>query len=137
MAQAAVVAAVHARLDAEWGGPDVVEDDNSQGETPADGSPYLTVQFPFSNSERITFGTPGSNVHREEGAFRVLVHGQRGKGAAQIRLWADQAASLFRDKHFEGVQTFSPSSASTDDSNENGMYFVMAVAVPYRFDFLG
>jgi hypothetical protein len=140
MAQSAVVNAFMDRLAAHWAYAadcPVVDDDNVAGQTPANGSPYLTVQFPFSTSERISFGNPGANTHREEGAGRLIVHARRGQGTASARLWADALADLFRDKHFDGVQTFSPSSASTDDTNENGMYFVCAVAVPYRFDFIG
>lgn len=140
MALSAVVNAFMDRLMVQWGFSSecpVVDDDNRVGQTPEDGAPYLTVQFPFSTTDRISFGTPGANTHREDGAARLVVHGRRGAGTVDARLWADALSELFRDKQFDGVKTFSPSSASTDDSNENGMYFVLAVVVPYHFDFLG
>lgn len=136
MAQSAVVDAVDARLAALWNRCPVVTP-NSVGEAPSDGSAFLAVQFPFSTSERISFGDPGNNVYRESGAFRLVLQIERGSGTAVGNQWADELADMFRGKHFDGVETFAPSSASSDDTNDNGNYWVMAIAVPYRFDFLG
>jgi hypothetical protein len=136
MAKLAVVTAVQERLEQNWTHCPVF-DGNSSGSTPANGSPFLQVQFPYATGDRITFGAPGNNTHREEGAFRLLVNVERGTGEDQGRQWADELEALFLQKHFGGVQTFTPSSASSDDSNENGQYYTLAVAVPYRFDFLG
>lgn len=136
MAHSTVVAAVEARLDELWSRCPVL-DENSLGETPHDGSPFLMLQFPFSTSERVSFGDPGNNVYRESGAFRLVLQTERGSGAVTGRQWADELADMFRGKHFGGVETFAPSSASSDDTNENGNYYTLAVAVPYRFDFLG
>lgn len=136
MARSEVVAAVRARIEANWTHAPVF-DENSQGSTPADGTPYLDIQFPFSTNERISFGVPGANTHREEGAFRILINVERGSGGDTGRAWADELSDLFRGKHFDGVETFAPDSASSDDANENGQYFTYAVVVPYRFDYLG
>ena len=136
MARSEVVDAVRDRITGNWTTAPLF-DENSGGSTPADGSAYIDLQFPFSTNERISFGVPGANTHREEGAFRILINVARGSGGETGRLWGDQLAALFRDKHFDGVETFSPDSASSDDSNENGQYFTYAVVVPYRFDFLG
>ncbi|HZY67758.1 MAG TPA: phage tail terminator-like protein, partial [Devosia sp.] len=94
MARSEVVTAVRNRLEANWTHTDVF-DENSEGSTPADGSPYLDVQFPFSTNERVTFGDPGNNVYREEGAFRLLLNVQRGSGGNTGRQWADELAALF------------------------------------------
>lgn len=136
MARSEVVNAFADRLAAHWSRVPVIEE-NSVGSAPRNGSPYLLLQFPFSASDRITFGAPGANVYREEGAARLVLHIQRGRGADDGRLWADELGTLFRGKHFDGVETFAPSSAASDDANENGNYYVLAIAVPYRFDFLG
>lgn len=136
MARSEVVNAVRDRLTAHWTRTGVF-DENSEGSTPADGSHYLDVQFPYSTNERITFGDPGNNVYREEGGFRLLLNMPRGSGGDTGRQWADELAALFRGKHFDGVETFAPDTASSDDANENGNYFTYAVVVPYRFDYLG
>jgi hypothetical protein len=138
MAKLAVVAAVEARI-SSWSSLPLcpLVGENGQSSPPKDGSPYLLLQFPFSDEERTTFGAPGSNVYREEGAFRLLVHVETGSGAEQGRQFADELETLFRGKQFGGVETFAPQSASSDDDNDNGQYFIYAVAVPYRFDFFG
>lgn len=136
MAKSEVVKAVTDRLAAQWSRT-LVYDENVDGSTPEDGSPFLQVQFPYCTNERITFGMPGSNVYREEGAFRLLLHVERGSGGDQGREWAGELEALFLGQHFDGVQTFAPNSASSDDANEDGAYYTLAIAVPYRFDYLG
>lgn len=136
MAKIEVVQAVEQRLEALWTHTPVF-DENVQGSTPADGSAFLQVQFPYSTTERITFGAPGANVYREEGAFRLLVQVERGTGGNQGRTWAAALEAMFLGKHFGGVETFAPQTASSDDSNEDGQFWTLSVAVPYRYDFLG
>ena len=136
MARSEVVDAVRSRITSNWTDAPLY-DENSEGSTPADGSAFVQLQFPYSTNERITFGVPGNNVYREEGAFRILIHMPRGSGGNQGREWADELAALFLGKHFDGVETFAPDLASSNDANENGNYFTYAVAVPYRFDYLG
>lgn len=110
---------------------------NLQGEPPKDGSEYALVQYPLANSGQLTFGSPGSNLFREEGAFRVIVHARRGRGVSTGLQWADEIAGLFRRQFFDGVRTFAPSPPSIDDANERGSYMLLPVTVPYQFDFLG
>lgn len=136
MARIEVVSAVERRLENLWTNCPVF-DENVQGSTPADGSPFLQVQFPYAATERITFGAPGANVYREEGAFRLLIQIERGTGGRRGRRWAAELEAMFLGKHFDGVETFAPQTASSDDSNEDGQFFTYAVAVPYRFDYLG
>lgn len=136
MARSEVVGAVRDRIAANWTDAPLY-DENSEGSTPEDGSPFIQLQFPFSDNNRISFGNPGNNTYREEGAFRILIHVPRGSGGDEGREWAGELAALFLGKHFDGVETFAPDSASSDDANENGQYFTYAVVVPYRFDYLG
>lgn len=138
MAKVQVVAAVKAQL-STWSSlaECPLSGENKGRLTPNSGGAFLSVQFPFSSSERITFGSPGSNLYREEGAFRLLVHVERGSGDEQGREWGAELETLFIGKQFDGVETFTPQSAESDDENDNGQYFVYAVAVPYRFDFFG
>ncbi len=64
--------------------------------------------------------------YREEGAVRFIVHAQRGAETATGLTLADDLAALFRNKKFDGVQTFAPSSPIMDDRNEEGMYFSLS-----------
>ncbi len=102
-----------------------------------DGSAYVRVDFPVSHSRQMSIGAPGSNVWREEGAFRLVIYAARGKDLEEALGWAGSLGALFRGKSFDGVQTFAPSPPTTDDQSDTGNYYVLAVAVPYQFDLIG
>lgn len=136
MAQAAVVAAVLARLTSGFSRCPIAGI-NLEGDTPADGSPFLDVEFPVANEQLITIGSPGSNVYRETGAIRFVLLIQRGQGVTQGLGWADELRTLFRGVQFATVNTWAPTSPVLDDSNDNGSYWKLTFAVPYYFDFLG
>jgi hypothetical protein len=141
MAQQAVMIAVAARLGSPWSSADgstvPVFDPNTTGETPADGSPFVTIQYPVALSEQKSIGAPGSNVWRETGAIRFVVSVARAGGVSQGGRWCDEIAILFRGRQFASVNTWAPTSPVLDDSNAIGNYWLLTFAVPYYFDFLG
>src|SRR5712691_1281738 len=100
MPSAAVVTAVEARLAANFTHCPVIGL-NLQG-TVDDGGPFLTVQYPVANGQQKSIGSPGANVYREDGAFRLVLNIQRGQGVNQGMAWADELAALFRGKKFGG-----------------------------------
>ncbi len=136
MASKAVVDAVEARAAANW---DLcpIFGANQQQQPPLDGSEFLVIQYPLATASGITIGAPGANVHREEGVIRIVIHTERGAGVAKALQWADQLAALFRAKIFDGVRTFSPSPATEDETNDNGLYYAHSIAIPYQFDLIG
>ena len=136
MPLAIVVEAVEARLAAGWDRCPVVGP-NTKGDTPVNGDPYVQVSYPVANGRQLTVGAPGSNIYREEGAFRLEINARRGKGVADGLAWADELARLFRGKEFGGIQTFAPSSPAIDDRNDAGNYFKLSLSVPYQADILG
>lgn len=136
MAQAAVVTAVAARLAASFARCPVAGI-NLQGDTPADGSPFLTVEYPIANEQQITIGSPGANVFRETGAIRFVLAIQLGTGVKQGMDWADELRALFRGQQFASVNTWAPTSPVLDDANDTGNYWRLTFAVPYYFDFVG
>ncbi|GLK86686.1 phage tail terminator-like protein [Ancylobacter defluvii] len=136
MAQKAVIDAVADRLAAYWTLCPVWEA-NTVTQPPADGSGYLEIQYPVTNSQQISIGAPGQNWLRDEGVIRAVFHIESGTGLSVASTWSDTFAALFRLKQFDGVQTWAPSSPAVDDDNDNGNYFVVSVAVPYWFDYLG
>ena len=134
-----VVDAVEARLAAEGTGCPVFGI-NLQGDTPEDGSEFVQVSYPVATGSQISIGSPGSNVYREEGTFRLAVHAQRGTGVAEGLAKADQLAAMFRGKILDGagnIRTYAPSSPAIDDRNEEGMYYTLSVSVPYEADIFG
>lgn len=131
MASKAVVDAVAARLGDTWNGITVVPP-NTTDEPPADGSPYILLQFPVADTRR---SVVNNRQYREEGGFRVVLHGTRGSGTDQILERTGELAALFRDRKFDGVETQVPSEPFIDD--ETGNYAIAAVVVPYTYDFDG
>lgn len=134
MASRTVEDAVDAYLAANWTHiadcPIYVE--NEQGEIPADGSAFLKLQYPVANVSRFVVSDRG---YLEEGGFRILIHVQRGAGTDTIRQYGSELAAMFRDQTFDGVECLVPTEPFTDDQNDEGLYFVGSVVVPYRFYF--
>ena len=131
-----VLTAVKARVAANWTHAPVF-DLNDEEEAPADGSPYLVILYPVSDSEQMSIGSPGNNLHRESGVIRFLLYSGRGEGIDTAVQWAWELANLFRQQVFSGVRTLSPASPTIDDRNDVGNYYVFPVTVPYQFDFFG
>lgn len=138
MAHALVCDAVEAWLAAHWTHDDVpIITPNTDGGVPDDGGPFLKVDYPWCRTTQETFGAPGNNVHREVGGFRVVINARRGTGAADARHWSKEIETIFRSMSItEHLRCFSPSSDG-DDSENDGNYFVLAVAVPYQFNLFG
>ncbi len=146
MAHKTVINAVEGRLAERWNAPDAVAAREAAGlpalpffgentpegaEVPQDGSAYLEVQYPYSETVQVTLG----RVYRESGGVALFVNFERGGGAANAHILADQLATLFRDRRFGGIQTFSPTSPVVDDRNEEGLYYSLSIAVPYEYVF--
>lgn len=136
MASEAVVNAVEGRLSANWSRCPIngmIHKDERTDESAS----FLEVQYPVSNEEQITVGAPGANVYREEGAFRLVLMMNRSEAPSTMLQWADELRALYRGKEFDGVQTFAPSPPAINDSNDNGSFYILAIAVPYQFDIIG
>lgn len=125
--------AVAARLAANWAVSAIVDDDTT-GQGPADGSAYVTLEYPVATEQQITIGSPGNNVFRETGAFRIKLVSPTGQGLLQATAWIDQLRAIFRGKLFSGVTSFAPSPGIVDSSNYVGGKFVISSSVPYYFD---
>jgi len=133
MASLAVMDAVDARLTAFWTHCAIVVDDTT-GQGPVDGSPYLTVEYPVAREDQITVGSPGANVFRETGVIRLVLVQHVGTGRGQPVTWMDELRALFRGKQFAGVTIFAPSPAIEDPTNYAGGKFKVSSAVPYYYD---
>ncbi|MFC3693125.1 DUF4128 domain-containing protein [Chenggangzhangella methanolivorans] len=110
---------------------------NVQDGAPADGSAFLLVQYPVTNAEPISVGAPGENLYRDEGGARVVISVPSGSGRDQALDWSDEIIALFRG-HTDGhLEFLAPAGGPIDDRNDNGAYFQLTVALPYRFDQFG
>lgn len=143
MPSSSVLAAVEARIATYWtatdpgsGQPIAYFSPNTVGQAPADGTPFLTVQFPLANADQISIGSPGAEVFREEGGIRFVLSIPRGQG---VSYWMGQLETLlgnFRAKKFSGVNTWAPTSPILDDSSDDGTYWKLTAVAPYYFDVL-
>lgn len=133
MPAAAVQSAIAARLAGSWT-TTPIRDLNVMGEAPDDGSPFVEVQYPVANENQITVGSPGANVFRESGAFRIILFVRRGVGVQEGLGWMDTLRALFRGQNFSGVTTYAPSPPALDDRNDDGNYWILSTSVPYYFD---
>lgn len=133
MAGAAVVSAVAARLAANWTATTIVDADSVDVGT-LDGAAYVTIEYPVAQENQITIGSPGNNVFRETGAFRIVLNSPSGQSPSQSLALIDQLRTIFRSKQFSGVTTFAPSPGVINNSNYQAGRFIMSCAVPYQFD---
>lgn len=135
MASLAVQTAVEARLAANWTATAIIKP-NTTSEVPTDGSPFLTVQYPLSESEQVGLASVGNRNYREEGVIRLVLAVQKGQGNGQALTWCETLRTLFRGAKFSGVQCWEASPPVENGDNEDGNYYVLSVAVPYYFDVL-
>ncbi|ETR75067.1 hypothetical protein X566_20130 [Afipia sp. P52-10] len=135
MAHANVIAAFRARLAANWSRCAVKDDNNTLQEPPA--PPFIEVLFPVASAQQMSVGAPGANLWREEGGCLLVLNIERGAGAKDWAPWADELAAIFRGKNFDGVQTFAPTSAEFENSNEDGNFYQIGVAITYQYDLIG
>lgn len=134
MASAAVIAAVEARVEANWAGQYFGL--NTTGDPPTDGTPFLTIQYPVANEEHITLGQVGQRRFRETGGIRFVYSVPRGSGVATWQATLEALLSTFRAAQFDGVTCETVTPPVFDDSNDNGNYDVLRAVVLYYFDLL-
>lgn len=130
MASPQVLAAVKAFMAAEFDEAPVYFPNEA---APKNG-PFVAVQFPVATAEQASFGAPGDNVFREEGAIRLVIVVRAGSGTEKIGSIALALKILFLNARFDGVRCYVPSSPVYDDRNDDAGNFKAAFAVPYDFD---
>ncbi|WP_020178085.1 phage tail terminator-like protein [Methylopila sp. M107] len=133
MAHPSVITAVTSRLETYWNRSPIFAP-NVEGDAPEDGSPFVKLQFPASDKARPILNR---RFYREEGGVRIVIAVEIGEGIAKASAWAEELATLFRDRKFSGVQTFVPGDIYVGDENDSGNYFITALVVPYAFNFAG
>lgn len=136
MASAAVMIAVKERLDAFWSRTPI-EYPNETFQPPAEGDPFLALQYPLAQESAASIGAPGENLQREEGAIRFVLMIPRGAGVIDWTVWLDELRAHFRHRDFGPVRTSGASPAVLDDRNDDGNYWALSCAVAYEADFLG
>lgn len=135
MVARAVVEAIEGKLAADWTETPIVGVLTPDAK-PLGNVPFILVQYPITNSEQASIGAPGDNWWRDEGVFSLLVHQKKSRVELALQQ-ADELAAMFRGKDIDGVRCWAPSGAAFDDGNDQALYYVVSVAVPYWYDHRG
>jgi hypothetical protein len=135
---ATVAAAFQSRLETNWAeAAHIVVGVNGITEPPRDLNvlSFLVVQYPISDDAKFAL----ERHYIEEGVARLVLNIRSGLDPAVFLPWADELASLFRERKFgtsgDQVETFRPSGTIVNDANDDGNWFEIAVLVPYRYQF--
>ena len=92
---------------------------------------FIVIQYPVVNGVK-----PALERHYfEEGAARLVVNVRRTAEMENALSLADDIASVFRDRKFHGIETFTTSSPIVNDVSNDGNWFSLSVIVPYRYQF--
>jgi len=137
---AAAKTAINALVAANWAHTPITEA-NKAGGLPADGSAFLTVQYPVADEEMMTIGAPGANVFRDSGGARIVLSIPSGKGTNDVSApWEtrlDALRAALRSKNTNGLITWEPSPVTYDSSSDDGAYFELTFAIEYQVDVIG
>lgn len=107
---------------------------NYQSAAPSDGGPFIEATFPVANPGGGSFGSPGSNLWREDGAFIIVINEKKSIASDRVMQWAEEIGALFRGKSFGLLETLD---ATINDWGPKANYYQLAVVVQYRFDKIG
>jgi uncharacterized protein DUF4128 len=129
LASKATEDAVDAYLATNWTATPIFVE-NETASIPDDAGAFVRLQFPVSNVERVPVS---DRTYRETGGFRIVIAVPRGTGTATIRDYGAQLADMFRDVTITGgVRCLAPSEPFTDDTSDQGLYFVGSLVVPFE-----
>lgn len=131
MPSAVVEAAFQARLyEYTLGDPPVISAIVSGQPSNVDDA-FIIIQYPVVNGSKPTIG----RHYFEEGAARFVLNVRRTSEMEAALGIADDIASIFRDRKFHGIETFTPSPPTVNDVSNDGNWFSLSVIVPYRYQF--
>ena len=92
---------------------------------------FVILQYPVVNGIKPVLG----RTYFEEGAARFVLNVRRTTEMDAALALADNIASIFRDRKFYDIETFTPSGAIVNDTTNDGNWFSLSVIVPYRYQF--
>ena len=144
MASKAATDILVAYLTANWTTTPIF-DANEEGLVPADGSAFLTYEFPVADEEQITLGAVGARIFRETGAMRVTLSIPAGDGLSSALMTPfETLRALFRGtqtgtatSEHGAVNLWAPTPPIIDDATDEKAYYEMHFAVPFYMDVLG
>jgi hypothetical protein len=92
---------------------------------------FVILQYPVVNGVKPTLG----RHYVEEGAARLVLNVRRISEMESVLALADTIASIYRDRKFYDIETFTPSPPIVNDTSNDGNWFSLSVIIPYRYQF--
>jgi hypothetical protein len=131
MPSAAVEAAFQARLyEYTLGDPPVISAIVA-GQPNNTHDAFIVIQYPVVNGSKPAL----ERRYFEEGAARFVLNVRRTAEMEAALGIADDLVSIFRDRKFHGIETFTPDPPTVNDTSNDGNWFSLSVIVPYRYQF--
>lgn len=137
MASKPVMTAVETRLAANWTHTPIRTQNAADGSVPSDGNAFLFVDYPVAVEDQASIGSPGANLWRETGGFRIAIAIPIGAGIDPWAARIDTLRGVFRGKVFDGVRTYQASPPIEDGETDDGAFYVLSFAVAYDYDLIG
>src|SRR5215212_3253231 len=95
MAHPSVLDTVRSHLAAEWTECPLRLPNEANPELDESGDPFVSVQFPFAESTRISVNEP---LYREDGGVRFVFAMVAGEGLDRPLAWSRDISALFEDE---------------------------------------
>jgi hypothetical protein len=93
----ALLSTVKTEKSIAWATKDTLNTDDN----PDAGAPYLELAFDGGGEKQGTFGSPGNNLHDEEGQVRLNIYMPLGAEQAQGEVYARALRNGFRSRQFQ------------------------------------
>ena len=99
---------------------------------PGDGESFVVFEH-----ERVSALKPSLTTRRffQDGRAELRLHVPSGTGMSTGLALGDNLATLFRERAFGGVKTYTPSGPLIGDVNDEGNWLALRILVPYRYQF--
>lgn len=135
MASSTAYNAIKSQLTSQMGGDYPVYDwEEAEGLLSQSGGAFLALEEDFSDEERMSFGTPGQNIFRETGTFRIHVFSPAKNGLVPCRLIGESAREALREKDLTGGVVTGEAEPPTPGPVNNGRWTSAMIVVNYSLD---
>lgn len=111
-----------------------IEDLTNTGENPDASGPFLVLEFPGGAEDQYTFGSPGSNLFREDGQVTLRVCARLGRDRDTCEAAAETLRNRFRNDRFAAasrtirITAVAPMGGGHDEAG----LWVESVGIAYR-----
>ena len=136
---AAAIAAIEAKLTAEWPhGAVPLVFDNAQFTLPDTPAPFVRIEIIGEAERQIAYGGGrGANESRPEGRIEAHVFVPIETGAAAAATYAGAVGTILRGQRENGVSYMAASTGGRPVRSDEGNYWRLTTVVDFHFDLTG